>query len=305
MSIKYYEEELKNSKTNYFIFDTHGNSENDRGDEDFTKYQWETNRYNLVKEGDLFIYRRPSRSSENGAFYFFGAGKIENIQEIKDNLVEATISKQYSFCEDLLKEDLESFKWKWKDRGSNWSHFFNQYGMNKIKKEDFINLIKLSLDENNEDINLEDNEERINAAQRMEEGNYKGENKIAETEVRVGQNRFSKKVKTNYNYRCAICGIKIKGFLIGSHIIPWADNKDTRLDPRNGICLCALHDKAFDKGYLTIDNNYRVKLSKKVKKDEKLYDFLKDSEGKKIGTPIRKKPLEEYLEYHQNNIFIR
>lgn len=114
-----------------------------------------------------------------------------------------------------------------------------------------------------------------------------------------------KNSKTNYNYRCAICGIEIKEFLIGSHIIPWSDNKNTRLNPRNGICLCALHDKAFDKGYLTVDNDYRVKLSKEVKKDAKLYKFLKESEGKKIKTPRKEKPSKQFLEYHQKNIFIR
>ena len=53
--------------------------------------------------------------------------------------------------------------------------------------------------------------------------------------------------------------------LVASHIVPWADNKDERLNPANGICLSALYDRAFDKGLIAIDpNDYTVMLSKEL-----------------------------------------
>jgi len=39
--------------------------------------------------------------------------------------------------------------------------------------------------------------------------------------------------------------------LIASHIVPWSKDKQNRLNPRNGLCLSALHDKAFDRGMIS------------------------------------------------------
>mgnify|MGYP001169692114 CR=1 FL=1 len=68
--------ELQNANTKLFILDT-GRIEH--RDIDFEMYSWNKHRYNLVEPGDLFIYRKPQKVSENGKFYFFGAGKIESI----------------------------------------------------------------------------------------------------------------------------------------------------------------------------------------------------------------------------------
>jgi predicted restriction endonuclease len=54
--------------------------------------------------------------------------------------------------------------------------------------------------------------------------------------------------------------------LVASHIVRWADDAGQRMNPRNGLCLNALHDKAFDAGLLVIDADYRVVLSPAVKR---------------------------------------
>jgi len=38
-----------------------------------------------------------------------------------------------------------------------------------------------------------------------------------------------------------------------SHIVPWAEDERNRLNPRNGLCLNALHDRAFDRHLMWID----------------------------------------------------
>ena len=55
--------------------------------------------------------------------------------------MKGIISKAFIFDEPLLQEELEDFKWEFRNRGKNWEHFFNQYGMNKITKNDFIHLL--------------------------------------------------------------------------------------------------------------------------------------------------------------------
>ncbi len=89
--------------------------------------------------------------------------------------------------------------------------------------------------------------------------------------VRIGQGRFALAVKRNYKYECCFpdCGVNNKRFLIGAHIDRWADNKETRGDVSNGLCLCLMHDKAFEIGNFTLNDSYQVEIIEK--------SFLMDS----------------------------
>ncbi|MGM7667634.1 HNH endonuclease [Microbacterium sp. A93] len=63
---------------------------------------------------------------------------------------------------------------------------------------------------------------------------------------------FAKAVKNNYGWECAVTGIKTRAFLVASHIVPWSEDQQIRLDPSNGICLSTFVDRAFDAGFLAI-----------------------------------------------------
>jgi len=203
---EYFSEEINKPETSYFILDTKGDRE--VGDVDFEKYAWQTNRYDKVKEGDLFIYRRPTSASETNQFYFFGACKIGNITNVDDveKRVAATFSKRFPFEEIVRQEDLEDYKWEWKDRGSDWGHFFNQYGMNDIPKNDFLHILSLA---EGDELDI-DTDSEIEAIQSIQKENYTAEDEQAKTTVRSKQRVFSNKVKLNYNYQCAISGIRTK-----------------------------------------------------------------------------------------------
>lgn len=84
------------------------------------------------------------------------------------------------------------------------------------------------------------------------------------TKVRVGQRFFRSIILANYRERCCVCGMSIPPLLVASHIIPWHEREDLRLNPHNGLCLCVLHDKAFDTGFLTVNEQYQVVVSKRV-----------------------------------------
>ena len=294
---QHFKEELENPKTQYFILDsTDGGA---HGDIDFVQYHWSRSMYNLVKDGDLFICRRPGKNSETGKFYFFGAAKIGNI--VGDDRVIANLLKPYPFQEYLHPSDIDNFEWTWKKRGETWMYFFNQYGMNKIPKEDFINLIRYSEGDIDED--GYDAEAATSAAQSMQKEDYSVDDKEATTKIRAKQQAFSNKVKTNYGNKCAICSLSTRQFLIGSHIIPWKDRKDIRLDPANGICLCSLHDKAFDNGFITVDNNYKLLVSNRIKADQVLFKQLTIHISIKIHVPKTNPPDKVFLKYHRDNIF--
>lgn len=128
------------------------------------------------------------------------------------------------------------------------------------------------------------------------------------TKARLGQRFFRSSVIANYRETCCVCGMPIAELLIASHIIPWKDSKDLRLDPRNGLSLCAIHDKAFDRGLLSIDSDYRVLISPSVfthSTQEAARAFLIAYQSRSIQLPDRFLPEKHDLETHRQQYFIQ
>ncbi|MGB5964145.1 MAG: HNH endonuclease [Sulfurimonadaceae bacterium] len=296
---KHFKDELTNTETQYFILDA--TSGGKHGDVDFAKYTWSRSQYNLVKEGDVVLFRRPGKASQTSKFYFFGAAKIGSITG-KDT-VTAQLIKTYPFQEYLHQKDLDNFKWSWKGRGKTWEHFFNQYGMNKIPKDDFIKLIQLS--EGSEEDDNYDAIAATKATQDIQNENYSVDDRDGKVKIRAKHQAFANDVKANYKNKCAICLLASRAFLIGSHIVPWSVSKEIRIDPSNGICLCSIHDKAFDEGFITIDDKYKVIVSKNIAHDPVLKDLLEIYDDKKLKLPKKSPPNKQFLKYHREEIFER
>lgn len=125
---------------------------------------------------------------------------------------------------------------------------------------------------------------------------------------RINQSFFRATVLSSYYFKCCITGLNIKDFLIASHIIPWSKNKINRLNPRNGLCLNSIHDKAFDKGFITITPDFKVKISnafKEFENEKVVDDFFIKFKNKTISLPDKFLPSKEFLDYHYNNIFLK
>ena len=71
-----------------------------------------------------------------------------------------------------------------------------------------------------------------------------GQTREAIVEVRRNQYVFRKAILSSYDSTCCVSGLKDERLLIASHIVPWAEDKKNRLNPENGLCLSALHDRA-------------------------------------------------------------
>lgn len=123
--------------------------------------------------------------------------------------------------------------------------------------------------------------------------------------TRVNQNFFRQTVLSAYDFSCCITGIDIPELLIASHIVPWSKATKDRLNPRNGLCLNALHDRAFDKGLMTVTTDFKIKISPKIlaKPSAPVDLWIANFEGRSIITPERFMPLSEFLDYHNKNIF--
>lgn len=148
MKVKDILKEFNQEPKQFHIFDSHQESMLDQGksykDQDYVVYNYNIHRNNKPKEGDVFLYRRPGRSTKDHKFYIFGGGIISKIEKIGDaGEVNAKIEYPFKFNEPIMQDDLENFDWHLKERksGRGWSNFWNQYGINTISKEDFDNLV--------------------------------------------------------------------------------------------------------------------------------------------------------------------
>jgi putative restriction endonuclease len=135
-----------------------------------------------------------------------------------------------------------------------------------------------------------------------------GRDREALVRVRVNQNFFRSAILSSYNLSCCITGLKIPELLVASHINPWATDKANRLNFSNGLCLNSIHDKAFDKGIITITPDYKVMISKYLmdfSKEDAVTDMFLKYNNKSIKLPDRDLPRKDFLNDHYNNIFIK
>lgn len=134
----------------------------------------------------------------------------------------------------------------------------------------------------------------------------KGEYKLREVKTRVNQHVFRQIVIANYDGKCAITGINIPDLLLASHIVPWSKNEHERLNPENGICLSPLYDRAYDKGFISINEKYQILLSAELK-GKREHAFYSEHFGGLVGTqitlPKKYLPAKEFLQFHMDEVF--
>jgi len=133
-----------------------------------------------------------------------------------------------------------------------------------------------------------------------------GEEKERVVRVRTNQVVFRTLVMANYDFSCCITGINQPELLIASHIKPWSQDSTNRLNPKNGLSLNALHDKAFDKGLITITEDYKIKVSTTLLKKESIKGIKQNFiqfHNKQIILPKKFMPDPEFLKYHNHACF--
>lgn len=135
---------------------------------------------------------------------------------------------------------------------------------------------------------------------------YTGETRRVVTEQRIKQTFFRRAVLSSYRGRCCMSGLSEPRLLIASHIVPWSKDKANRLNPSNGLCLSAIHDRAFDKGLLSLTDDYRIIVSEELKRKEDPFvrEVLLPLNGRTIEPPERFAPQSEFIAWHRNEYFL-
>jgi len=131
-----------------------------------------------------------------------------------------------------------------------------------------------------------------------------------ESKLIVRDAAFRRIVVSAYEYRCAFCELQVLNSLNqhivdGAHIKPFSQFRDDRFD--NGLSLCKNHHWAFDRGWFTVDDDYRIVVSNDLREKSPHAQTMRDFHGQNIGLPAQQSylPRIEALRWHRENVFNR
>lgn len=125
-----------------------------------------------------------------------------------------------------------------------------------------------------------------------------GKEREALIKVRVNQSVFRQNLIQKY-HKCCLCLVDVPSMLVASHIKPWSESeKDEKLDADNGLLLCPNHDKLFDQGYITFDDNGAIVISEEV--NQRMQMCMNISPDLKIDLSQGNK---KYMKFHRENLF--
>ena len=129
-----------------------------------------------------------------------------------------------------------------------------------------------------------------------------------EEEVYVRSGLFKRLVPQVYKQTCAISGMQLgstfgHSFIDACHIVPFSISHDDRVT--NGLALCPNIHRAFDRGLIAIDEEYRVMLSAHILEDRAHNYSLTKFNHQRILLPANQFtwPDHELLQWHRQNRF--
>lgn len=99
---------------------------------------------------------------------------------------------------------------------------------------------------------------------------------------KIRDNSFKSRVLTSYSNHCAFCGIQLK-LIDAAHIVPV--QHDGTDETSNGISLCALHHRAFDRNLITFNSDYQILTSEE--NFDKLREIGLDGGAEKFVNDLR------------------
>jgi len=112
---------------------------------------------------------------------------------------------------------------------------------------------------------------------------------------------FPETLLTAYGGKCGITQIEQPQLLVASHIKPWSKDPRNRLNPRNGILLNALHDRAFDSGLISFEDNLDIIISPQLKIHEMARPFFGE---RTLVAPEKFGPDPVFLKYHREHCLL-
>ena len=217
---------------------------------------------------------------------------IKSFKNLKESIAYAEIDKNLFILllDTLTRNELNIF-------------LLNEYFPN-TKPDYNINII------NSEEIKIE--EQILNKSKEEYQSHLKSlkstlDSDEYEEELFIRGGLFKKTIPKIYNYSCCISGMKIESsqntqMIDACHIIPFSISNDDTIP--NGISLCPNLHRAYDRGLITINQDYCVRVSTTIRENKSAFS-LSQFNGKRILLPetISRYPSLESLQWHSKEVF--
>ena len=120
--------------------------------------------------------------------------------------------------------------------------------------------------------------------------------------------RFRDRVLVAYGYSCAVCGFDLRlknaPLAVEAAHIKWHQAGGPSIAP-NGLALCTLHHKLFDRGAMAVGDDRRIVVSSLVNGSTGYDQHLGPFEGRQLRKPRNPAqiPLDEYVRWHVREVF--
>jgi putative restriction endonuclease len=214
---------------------------------------------------------------------------LSNIIDRSPSAIARKLGNFASFDPSLKERGIKGLTNAGKQDAEIWNEFYNNWDEALLASEALLAKAKHTTVEKLNQVDIMDLPKEGKEKERL-------------VKVRLNQSIFRTVVLATYNTSCCITGIDNPALLIASHIAPWSKDKGNRLNPMNGLCLNALHDKAFDACLITISaEDYTLKISPRLKK-KKVPESIERNflalEGTMINLPDKFLPDRELLRMH-------
>ncbi len=119
---------------------------------------------------------------------------------------------------------------------------------------------------------------------------------------------FRASILKAYEYRCAVCGFDVRLGLrpiaLEAAHIKWRQAKGPDIVV-NGLALCSLHHKLFDRGAFTLSNELEILVSDDAHGSAGFEEWLMRFHGEKLNFPQRQTyyPSVSYTQWHVKEVF--
>lgn len=135
-------------------------------------------------------------------------------------------------------------------------------------------------------------------------------NRTREIASRVSRSpKFRSNVLEIYEHRCAICGVSPqigdRRFGVEAAHIQWVTEEGPD-EIRNGLALCVMHHRGFDRGAFTLTDALSIQVSPQLQRATKnTADHFWRFDGQNISRPTRAihHPNRTFIEWHRRAVF--
>jgi putative restriction endonuclease len=120
--------------------------------------------------------------------------------------------------------------------------------------------------------------------------------------------KFREQVLLAYSYRCAVCGFDLRldntPLALDAAHIRWHQANGPSI-VSNGLALCSLRHKLFDRGAFSLSDTLRIEVSARVNGSAGLEEYLTRFNSISIALPnIRgARPRPDFLRWHRKEVF--